>query len=336
MDVVGDPDLSRAIRALSDTLAAKLAQKDAEISRLRSDIAARDSALHDARVRIESLESNLARADRSLADMSCAVERLTKFRSAVLDAEEDEVVTGYNGAGLGQQRTTTGVFGPVQGSAVQNERQERQVLKNQQQQQQMDKMDKISVPPALVVTPSDFEDSRALMVSGVSPTFPLNHDAYIPDKTLRFYAPQSQSRPTVETNPQPSLTAANVRWTQQHVQQQPNTGSSSMASLPPSREPLRKHHQQAEQPQQNTKTSGNVGPNQNASSSSSTPVDGREFFKRARGLLSYDEFTTLLWNVRAYNAREQSRQKTLENLEALMGEKHRGLFVQFENMVMGR
>ncbi|KAI8803255.1 hypothetical protein BJ742DRAFT_829839 [Cladochytrium replicatum] len=331
-----DPELSRAIHALAETLAAKLAQKDAEIARLRSEVAARDSALHDAHVRIESLESNLARADRSLADMSGAIERLTKFKSAVLEAEEDEVVTGFNDVGgARQQKTSPGAFGQAQRGVMENERQERQGMQQHQQLPQMEKMEKISVPPALVVTPSDFEDSRAPMVSGASPTFPINYEAYIPDKTLRFYAPQTQARPTVATNPQQPVTAANSRWSQQQqVQQHPNTGSSSIASLPPSREPLPKHHQQEAEQQQN-KATGH-GQNQHAGSNPSTPVDGREFFKRARGLLSYDEFTTLLWNVRAYNAREQSRQNTLENVEALMGEKHRRLNVQFENMVMGR
>ncbi|KAJ3134088.1 hypothetical protein HK100_003888, partial [Physocladia obscura] len=47
-------------------------------------------------------------------------------------------------------------------------------------------------------------------------------------------------------------------------------------------------------------------------------VDGREFFKLARAQLSYDDFTNLLSNVKAYNARDQSRQRTVENLQSLL------------------
>ena len=62
-------------------------------------------------------------------------------------------------------------------------------------------------------------------------------------------------------------------------------------------------------------------------------VDGREFFRMARSTLSYDAFTTLLANVKAYNAKEQSRQRTLDNLLMLLGERHRDLFEQFEMLL---
>ncbi|KAJ1536531.1 hypothetical protein HK096_009953 [Nowakowskiella sp. JEL0078] len=62
-------------------------------------------------------------------------------------------------------------------------------------------------------------------------------------------------------------------------------------------------------------------------------VDGREFFKKARTILSYDEFTTLLWNVRTYNNREQSRQRTLDNLSELLSDRNRELFEQFERLL---
>ncbi|KAJ3319726.1 hypothetical protein HDU76_000454 [Blyttiomyces sp. JEL0837] len=68
-------------------------------------------------------------------------------------------------------------------------------------------------------------------------------------------------------------------------------------------------------------------------SPSSGSVDGREFFRKARATLSYDEFTSLLANVKAYNAREQSRHRTLENLSGLLGERHQDLFIQFERLL---
>ncbi|KAI9103233.1 hypothetical protein DFS34DRAFT_646621 [Phlyctochytrium arcticum] len=62
-------------------------------------------------------------------------------------------------------------------------------------------------------------------------------------------------------------------------------------------------------------------------------VDGREFFRKARVTLSYDEFTNLLWNVKAYNNREQSRIRTLDNLSRALGDKHRDLYEEFEKLV---
>lgn len=51
-------------------------------------------------------------------------------------------------------------------------------------------------------------------------------------------------------------------------------------------------------------------------------VDGREFFRRAKSILSYDDFTNLLWNVKAYNSREQNRAQTLEKVFNIFGEKY--------------
>ncbi|KAJ3029102.1 UNVERIFIED_CONTAM: hypothetical protein HDU68_000141 [Siphonaria sp. JEL0065] len=62
-------------------------------------------------------------------------------------------------------------------------------------------------------------------------------------------------------------------------------------------------------------------------------VDGREFFKLARARLSYDDFTNLLNNVKAYNARDPSRIRTLENMLSLLGDRHRDLYEQFEQLL---
>ncbi|KAI9136273.1 hypothetical protein BKA69DRAFT_182176 [Paraphysoderma sedebokerense] len=89
-------------------------------------------------------------------------------------------------------------------------------------------------------------------------------------------------------------------------------------------------------PQAETQESANPRRPQSSASNPSSPqaVDGREFFRIARQTLSYDEFTILLWNVKAYNNREQTRQKTIENLNILLGTKHKSLFERFEKLLM--
>lgn len=62
-------------------------------------------------------------------------------------------------------------------------------------------------------------------------------------------------------------------------------------------------------------------------------IDGRSFFKKARNALSYDEFTALLYNVKSYNVREQSRSTTLNNLQEILLPKHANLYEEFEEMV---
>ncbi|XJO73214.1 hypothetical protein BDV3_004229 [Batrachochytrium dendrobatidis] len=72
----------------------------------------------------------------------------------------------------------------------------------------------------------------------------------------------------------------------------------------------------------------NLTPNQKTNS-----IDGRDFFKMARSTLSYNEFTALLWNVKAFNNREQTKQKMLQNLDSLIAPQHRYLLERFEKMI---
>jgi hypothetical protein len=64
-----------------------------------------------------------------------------------------------------------------------------------------------------------------------------------------------------------------------------------------------------------------------------TTVDGRDFFRRAKSILSYDDFTHLLWNVKAYNNREQSRAQTLEKVGTLFGQKQPDVYREFERLL---
>jgi hypothetical protein len=65
-------------------------------------------------------------------------------------------------------------------------------------------------------------------------------------------------------------------------------------------------------------------------------IDGRQFFRQAKSVLSYDEFTNLLWNVKAYNNRDQSRSQTLENVHASIGKKYPELHMEFQSLLANR
>jgi hypothetical protein len=68
-------------------------------------------------------------------------------------------------------------------------------------------------------------------------------------------------------------------------------------------------------------------------SSAETIVDGRDFFRRAKSILSYDQFTALLSNVKAYNTREQSRVRTLQNVYDGVAESHPQMYTEFEKLL---
>ena len=71
-------------------------------------------------------------------------------------------------------------------------------------------------------------------------------------------------------------------------------------------------------------------------SSATTTVDGRDFFRKAKSVLSYDQFTQLLWNVKAYNTRDQSRQRTLDNVFQVIGDTHPDMYDAFEALLTVR
>ncbi|ORY40208.1 hypothetical protein BCR33DRAFT_372522 [Rhizoclosmatium globosum] len=71
---------------------------------------------------------------------------------------------------------------------------------------------------------------------------------------------------------------------------------------------------------------------QNSGTGGLGSVDGREFFKLARARLSAEDFSNLLNNVKAYNAREQTRNRTLDNMYSLLGDRNRDLYEQFEQL----
>ena len=45
------------------------------------------------------------------------------------------------------------------------------------------------------------------------------------------------------------------------------------------------------------------------------------------------QFTSLLWNVKAYNNRDQSRARTLENVFQSIGHKHPVIHEEFERLL---
>ncbi|KAK9728592.1 hypothetical protein K7432_000941 [Basidiobolus ranarum] len=65
----------------------------------------------------------------------------------------------------------------------------------------------------------------------------------------------------------------------------------------------------------------------------SSSVNGKDFFRKARRILSYDEFTSLISNVKAYNSREQTKARTINNVSRILLPKYSELYSQFENLI---
>ncbi|XP_062184655.1 uncharacterized protein At4g15545-like isoform X2 [Phragmites australis] len=62
-------------------------------------------------------------------------------------------------------------------------------------------------------------------------------------------------------------------------------------------------------------------------------IDGKEFFRQARTRLSYEQFGAFLANIKEFNAQKQSREDTLSKAEEIFGTEHKDLYISFQNML---
>ncbi|EPZ32203.1 hypothetical protein ROZALSC1DRAFT_29800 [Rozella allomycis CSF55] len=139
-----------------------------------------------------------------------------------------------------------------------------------------------------------------------------------------------------------------TKWYQEKVgkvnQEKDNYGNNSQTSSAPTKN-LGSQTQAASSyfdlpspnPIYQTKNSTNYKPQTTISPHNAVPIqttppaiDGREFFKAARSMLPYDK---LLYSVKAYNNREQSKHTTLGLVHELIGNSHPELFKSFEALI---
>ena len=59
------------------------------------------------------------------------------------------------------------------------------------------------------------------------------------------------------------------------------------------------------------------------------PVDGKEFFKRARNRLSFQQFNEFLANIKRLNSHVQNREDTLQKARDIFGQENEDLHVAF-------
>lgn len=62
-------------------------------------------------------------------------------------------------------------------------------------------------------------------------------------------------------------------------------------------------------------------------------IDGKEFFRQARTRLSYEQFGAFLANIKEFNAQKQSREDTLSKAEEIFGTEHKDLYISFQSML---
>lgn len=64
-----------------------------------------------------------------------------------------------------------------------------------------------------------------------------------------------------------------------------------------------------------------------------TRVDGKEFFRQVRTRLSYEQFGTFLANVKELNSHKQTKEETLRKADEIFGPDNKDLYVVFESLI---
>lgn len=63
------------------------------------------------------------------------------------------------------------------------------------------------------------------------------------------------------------------------------------------------------------------------------PIDGKAFFRQARGVLSHEAFNQFLQSIKKLNNQQQTREETLGEAQRLFGPEHQALYSDFESLL---
>ncbi|KAJ3337740.1 hypothetical protein HDU93_000630 [Gonapodya sp. JEL0774] len=296
--------------------ATKLANKDAEVLHLRSESMKKDTEIKNYQLRTSQLEMQLSRADKRIAELTRSAHKLASFKQSVLQsfAEEDledvrdRVLNGAGGAAgtdavddILERVKGFGGSGEFLGGINFQDQAHPSPARTLENPASLDQLTQpfLASPPKYV-SPSRYSSP---------PEHPVPSTMAIPNSTGGRPHQQSphQKPPAYEGGSGGGRGGAGGRNTNATVL---GTGVGGGGG--------------------GDETGGTPRP---AGPKGQNTVDGREFFKTARSVLSYDEFTQLLTNVKAYNNREQSRHRTLENTRALLGTKHQDVFENFGRLL---
>lgn len=78
---------------------------------------------------------------------------------------------------------------------------------------------------------------------------------------------------------------------------------------------------------------GSTAPSPMPSVASPGVIDGKAFFRQARGKLSYEAFNQFLQSIKRLNTQQQTREETLDEARRLFGPQLGDLYTDFENLL---
>lgn len=360
-----DQELETALRLVRDAHGKKISAKESEIAQLRDDLGKRIGEIKSLESKVLQLESQLGKSEKKVQDLTRAVNRLNSFKQTVMDSfadVADDLPADFSAKQRGLSlESEGGRQTPSRRADGEQFEKDEKLLASQPPRISSPGIGLRRDPTYLTSDPvsplkrtqngegedNDDDPSDNILTEDIlnsTQRFSTNNSASKPPSNSKvFYSPANNAERGRSTNivnesntsgypnkNNPGRESAAVRSTS-------STGFGGRATPDPRRTTTNStvNFQDEYDSGETNGVDGSIsaGAEQRRSPSvRGSGRDGREFFKVARGVLSYDEFTSLLWHVRAYNNREQSRQRTFEALDQLFGRKHPQLFNQFEKM----
>ncbi|KAJ1559905.1 hypothetical protein HK405_008917, partial [Cladochytrium tenue] len=285
-----DQDFESGIRILREAHLKKVAMKDTEISQLRSELAHRESENKELQARVQQLESQLTHSDRRAAEMSRVVSKLASFKQSVMeslanDEDVEELRAGIASAGSARA-TGAGVSSPLfaPSSTIRAAAPRHAGNVSPESDRQTDEF--IASLQPTRPRPPRRQPSIADAI-GFTSAAQRQQQLQVPQRSAPTPSPSPTTPGPIDTS-----SAAAVAHGFSSYLRDPGGGQpvpAAVAAAPPPKSVSFERR-------------GGEASAGSASDSAGGSVDGREFFKRARATLSYDESLRSLTASKTFSA----------------------------------
>ncbi|CAM8995062.1 unnamed protein product [Rhodiola kirilowii] len=288
----------------SDALRAKLADQDALVYHLQSQIDSLDSSLSDATDKLaqsqlekESLVKENASLSNTVKKLNRDVAKLEVFRKTLMHSlQEDDEASGVGGAR---------VIPKVPSAAS---------------------LSSLSQDDGTVTPPSRYSLSQS-KVSDTDSTTTEERETSAAESRPRishsFLLASQTSTPRLTPPGSPPLSGA----TSPLRTSKPVSPKRQSMSFSTSRGFFEDRSSMSYSTSSSTHSS--LG-----SDAGRTRVDGKEFFRQVRSRLSYEQFGAFLANVKELNAQKQTKKDTLRKVDEIFGPDNKDLYAIFEGLIM--
>ncbi|TKW27380.1 hypothetical protein SEVIR_3G253100v4 [Setaria viridis] len=293
-------DVARRITSIA--LSCRLGRLEAEVARLRAQLAERDAEAEDLRERVEQLDASLAVATGRLRRVEEEKETLMRENSSLSNTVRK----------LNRDVAKLEVF-----------------KKTLMQSLQEDDGSDNTAPSARVAASPNFSSAP----SDEDSALPTSKSSQFSETASSVSEESSKVDPDAPRPPRPHVFLPSYNNTPRMTPpgSPPRGGYASVS--PPRRHSISVTSMNMFNDRPSSYSGHYSSPFDAASQTGRTRVDGKEFFRQVRNRLSYEQFGAFLANVKELNAQRQTREDTLRKADEIFGPENKDLYTIFESLI---